>query len=178
MHMIHRAAATLLLATLGVVGLQGVVGAQGYPGTLVGADSTITLVNQTVGSTFTITACGYANGSTVTIVVNGTADATVTAEGGCVSFTGVVTDPHLAIDGGTPISVAYGDSTVTAVGVGPLGGTITDAVTVPIVETTSPAPIAFTGADIAGMVLGGLALIALGVGTVIFSRRRRTALSE
>jgi hypothetical protein len=57
----------------------------------------------------------------------------------------------------------------TGAGPGPIGGSTTPT----RVATTAGGAIAFTGADIAGMVLGGLALIAAGTGLRVYVRRRR-----
>jgi hypothetical protein len=180
------------VAAISVLGLQGAAGADsganGYPGTTVTANdngtAVTTIITQAVGSTFTETACGFAPPpptNVVTLTIDGGTLGSTTEDAGsdgCITFTGTVTDPHLSVDGGTPVEVAYGNSTVTASGVGPTGATVTATFTVPIAAAAAPAsPLAFTGADIMAMVIGGLALVALGFLVVTFARRRKVAIS-
>jgi hypothetical protein len=185
-------AAIMGVAAISVLGLQGAAGADsgsnGYPGTTVTANdngtAVTTVITQAVGSTFTETACGFAVTTppgTVTFTVDGgtlTASSEPVGDDGCVTFTGTVTDPHLSIDGGPAIEIAYGNSTITASGIGPNGNTVTATFTVPVAAAAAPStPLAFTGADIMAMVIGGLALVALGFLVVTFARRRKVAIS-
>jgi hypothetical protein len=139
--------------------------------------------NQLVATSFSGTLCGFAPGTVFNLYVNGTVDAQGTAaSNGCVTFTGVVTDPHLALNGGTPVPVNFGSNVVSAIGTSSLGGTQSDTYTFDIVEASAAsaasaagAGLAFTGADIAGMSVAGLALIAFGFLVLRFSRRRTLA---
>jgi hypothetical protein len=140
----------------------------------------VNLGNQPIGNTFTVTLCGFAPGATVTLAVNGTVDASVVAgSGGCVTLTGVVSDPHIAVNGGTPVAVGLGANAITATGISAGGGTQTDTADLTVVTTAAaaatPSGLAFTGADIMAVVIGGLALIALGFLVLTFARRRTTA---
>jgi Na+/H+-translocating membrane pyrophosphatase len=56
--------------------------------------------------------------------------------------------------------------------------TTTTTTTAPKTAPSTAATIAFTGADIAGMATGGLALIGLGGLLLLVSRRRRNATGE
>jgi hypothetical protein len=168
------------VVVMAVIGFQGVSGAQPYEGNVVASDGTTTVAAQVVttgtSSTWTATACGFASGATVTFTINGTVEGTTPAgSDGCAILSGVTSDPSISINGGTPVSVPYGNSTVSVSGVGPTGATVTDTIIVPVVApaASSAAPLAFTGADIAAMVVGGLALIALGFLVLTFSRRRK-----
>src|SRR5580700_7290934 len=101
MRNLQRLAATLGVAAIGLLGLQNVAGAAGYPGgTTSGGSSNVAGPSQAVGSSFSGTLCGYAPGTPVILTLDGTAVDTLSAgANGCITFTGVVSDPHLAIDG-------------------------------------------------------------------------------
>lgn len=180
MKTLQRMLGVSAVVIMAVIGFQGVSGAQPYEGNVVASDGTTTVTAQVVSagtsSTWTATACGFATGATVTFTINGTVEGTAAANSsGCVILNGVTSDPSISINGGTPVSVPYGNSTVSVSGVGPTGATVTDTIIVPVVApaASSAAPLAFTGADIAAMVVGGLALIALGFLVLTFSRRRK-----
>ncbi|HEY3845183.1 MAG TPA: hypothetical protein VGL48_18190 [Acidimicrobiales bacterium] len=168
------------LVAMGTLGLQTASGAAaGYPGaTTNGGSSSQALSTVDVGGSFGGTVCGYQPGSIVTFDVDGTADATATANsGGCATFTGHATDPHLSVLGGAPITVSYGSNQIGATGTSSTGGMQTDTVVVPLAAsdtsaTTSSAGLALTGADIMAMVIFGMALMALGFLILTFSRRR------
>jgi hypothetical protein len=166
--------------TIGVLGFQGVAGAAGYPGPITGS------VTETVGATFGGSWCNFAPGASVTFVVNGSADGPVLIADskGCVTFTASVTDPHLAVNGGTPIPAVFGANTIAGTGAAAGGGSVTNTETVTIVQGAAPATtptstsssssgLAFTGADVAGLVIGAAVLLALGFGFVTVSRRRK-----
>jgi hypothetical protein len=113
----------------------------------------------------------------VTLSLNGTSVESVSAgANGCITFTGAVTDPHLSINGLTPIAVSTGAQEITATGTSSNGGTQTDTYTFTIATAAAAASgLAFTGADIAGMSIAGLALIAVGLLAVRVARRRTLA---
>jgi hypothetical protein len=168
--------------TIGVLGLQGVAGAAGYPGPISGS------VTETIGSSFSGSWCNYAPGAGVAFAVNGAADGpNLTANGGgCVTFTASVTDPHIAVNGGTPIPAVFGANSITGTGAAAGGGTVTNTETVNIVQAAAPATstpassssgLAFTGADVAGLVIGAGVLLALGFGFLTISRRRKASSS-
>ena len=174
------------IGALSVLGLQmGAGAAPGYPGTttttVAPAAPTTISISAVVGTSFSGTFCGFSPGATVTLSINGTPDATVAAgSNGCVSFTASVTDPHLALNGGTPVAVPLGGNTITASGTSATGGTISDVENVDVLPAAAPAasasaPLAFTGADIMATVVGGLALIAFGFLVLTFTRRRRAS---
>jgi hypothetical protein len=176
---LHRLAVVVGSLTIGVLGFQGVAGAAGYPGPITGS------ITETIGATFAGTWCNFAPGTTVTFSVNGSPDGTATADAkGCVTFSVSVTDPHLAVNGGTPIAAVFGANSVSGTGAAAGGGSVTNTETVTIVQTASPSTagastsssgLAFTGADVMALVIGALALMALGFLVLTFSRRRRTA---
>jgi hypothetical protein len=144
-------------------------------------------VTETVGATFGGSWCNFAPGASVTFVVNGSADgpALIADSKGCVTFTASVTDPHLAVNGGTPIPAHFGPgNTIAGTGAAAGGGSVTNTEFVTIVQTAAPATtptstsssssgLAFTGADVAGLVIGAAVLLALGFGFVTVSRRRK-----
>jgi hypothetical protein len=186
MRQLRVIAMTVGLVTMGIFGLQAGAGAQsGYPGITVTAGGTITVVTQYVGDTFYVTACGYGNGDSITfsVPVNGVETPVGKATAGTNGCgTGVVTisDPHLSVNGGTPAPIPYGTTALEATGLSPTGGTVTDTINVPVAESSAAAAgsssgLAFTGADIMGVVVGGLALIAMGYMILTFVRRRSTA---
>lgn len=195
-----KLAAVAGMATLGILGFQASVGAA-TPTTYQGTTTTTTTtapsstttttapsgttttlapatptvaVSCGVGSTCSVTVCGFSSGVTISITVNGQADGTATVGGsGCATLSISVTDPHISVDGAALIAVPVGTSTVTASGAAPSGATQVDSVQVTIPGSSNNNGLAFTGADIVGMVVGGLALIAVGFLVLMFTRRRR-----
>jgi hypothetical protein len=201
MRQISKLAAIIGIATIGVLGLQGAAGAQsGYPGptttttttpaeVTVQANGTTTTATVTVGpggsEVVTADVCGYAKGSAVTVTVDGTV-VYVSAAGsnGCLFLTITISDPSISINGSPAVTVPYGTATIAASGVSPTGAAVTDTVDIPVASPTavvtsapptssSSSGLAFTGADIAAMTVGALALIALGFLLVTVARRRR-----
>ncbi len=167
--------------------LSGPAGAVGYPPST-GNNTTCSFsASVTLNTTITVTVtCVFAPGSTITITFNGAAYSTATAPAnGILIETFTASDPHISLNGGPLIATSYGAvNTVVASGTNPQGGTnvATTLVTIPAPASqaaapsaTSSGPLAGTGAEIAGMVGGGLALIGLGILALMFSRRRRTA---
>jgi hypothetical protein len=150
-----------------------------------------------IGNTCVIVFSGFAPGTTVAFFVNGISAGPgtdrVADANGQVTCVITVTDPHVSANGGPPIAVPFGNVIITAVGLAPGGGPITVPATVFIPGGSSTTPtttvlsatgggssssgsggsLAFTGADIAATVVGGAALIALGLGLLTFTRRRR-----
>ncbi len=171
---------------VGALAFPGVAGAAsgGYPPPTIPNTSCSYTESVNVNSTITVTpACTFAPGSTITITFNGSAYGTATAPpSGQFVETFTATDPHLALNGGTPIETAFGAvNTIVASGTNPSGGTnvATTLVTIPTTVTAAAVTpsVAFTGADIMAMVIGALALLALGFLVLIFSRRRSTSSS-
>jgi hypothetical protein len=180
MRKFQQLAAIVGVLVIGSFGLQSAAGAAaGYPGTA----TTVNLGTLPVGQSFSATLCGYASGAIVSVEINGQTESSATADSsGCVTLSGVVSDPHVSVDGGTPIAVTTGATDViTGAGVNSAGQTITGTATLIVAAAATPASsttgtgssgLAFTGADIMAMVVGGLGLIALGFLTLTFSRRR------
>jgi hypothetical protein len=179
------------LVLIGVFGLQAVAGAQdsGYPGSTSDNGSSQTLATVIVGSDFSGKACGYVQatpttpGTLVTFKLpDGTVLGTATSDStGCAAFKGTTEDPHISLNGGPLVSVNYGNSTILATGIGVDGNSITDTITVPLAPPADPpadppaaAGLAFTGADIMALVIGGIALVAIGFLILTFVRRRTT----
>jgi hypothetical protein len=131
-----------------------------------------------VGASATVTAsCTFAPGSTITITLNGAAYSTATAPAsGVFTETFTATDPHIALNGGPAVETAFGaTNTFVASGVNADGASnvSTTLVTIPATgTTTSSSPLAFTGADLAAVVVGGALLLAMGFALVMFARRR------
>jgi hypothetical protein len=156
-----------------------------------------------IGQTCVITFSGFAPGTTVAFFVNGISAGPGTNRvadvNGQVTCTVTITDPHVSANGGPPIAVPFGNVIITAVGLAPGGAPITVPATLFIPGGSSTTPtttvlssgtsgssgsssssgsgssgsLAFTGADIAATVVGGLALMGLGLGLVTFTRKRR-----
>jgi hypothetical protein len=209
----HKVRAAMLVATLGVAGVVGLAvpafaATTGYPGTTTTTTTTAPPVAHTgalgsktnpivvtTGSTVTIpigngsttiSIAGFAPGSTAKISVNGvTLSITITADAqGNLLVTFTITDPHMSINGSTPIPVNTGANSIALTGTAPSGAAVTKTFTVTIPSTaastgtagssssSSSGSLAFTGADIAATVVGGLLLLALGTLLVVFTRRR------
>jgi hypothetical protein len=183
---LQRVLAVSAVLVIGSLGVQGLAGAQPYQGTVVASNGTQTVVAQVVtigtSATWTATACGFAYPGTATFTIAGTADGTASVDSeGCAVLNGTTQgEPHMSINGGALVAVPYGNATVVVSGLNPSGGANTDTIIVPIVApsaSSTAAPLAFTGADIAAIVVGGLALVSLGFLVLTFTRRRRRATS-
>jgi hypothetical protein len=138
---IHRIAAAMGIAFIGVVGLELSAGAASanYAGTTtttttVPTTTPPTVVPGTSPNTYDVTVGNsvagqicptppFTDGATVSFFIGTTPAGTGTASGGCVNFTGTASDPHLSINGGPAIAVVYGANTVTATGADATGGT-------------------------------------------------------
>jgi hypothetical protein len=176
-----------------------VAAAPGYPGTTtttvappVTTPSTITITlasggteTISIGQTDTVTITGGTPGATYAISIDGTSTGlSITADAnGNVTITIAVTDPHISVDSSTPDPAVVGTNTILLVPTS--GATLTDYVIIPASTTavagssgsggtvaTSSGSLAFTGADIAATVVGGIALLAVGTLLVVFTRRR------
>ncbi|HVX19844.1 MAG TPA: hypothetical protein VHB02_00680 [Acidimicrobiales bacterium] len=200
------AVAALTVGSLAAVGL-GSAGAAttGYPGTTttttaptttttagkgapgsptnpipVGTGVTITIA---VGSgTVYVVLTGFPPNVTISFTINGTPYSVTTSSTptGSVEFSITVTDPHISLNGGTPVVANTGDNPVTVSGGGvsktfivniPATAATTSTGSGTGTSTTSTS-LAFTGADIAATVVGGLLLVAIGTLLVVFTRRR------
>ena len=154
-----------------------------------------------VGSVISVSVtCNFDPGSTITITLNGAAYGTATAPatGTFVETFAATAGPSVSLNGGPAVATTYGAvNTFVASGTNPGAGTnvattlvtITPAGVVSSPATATPGTatatasatpvtssgLAFTGADIAAMVIGGLGLVAIGVVIVISSRRRKAA---
>lgn len=128
----------------------------------------------TPGTKVTLSGTGYMPNSTVTLLVYSEPQVlTTVVTDGTGSFTVEVTVP----DG-----LAAGQHTVVASGIDPLGNVRT--MTLPITVTggttgsggtTGAGGLAYTGADIAGPMIGGVAALAVGAGLLVAARRRSAA---
>ena len=153
-----------------------------------------------VGQTLTVNLTGCAPGTAFSITINGvSASLTVTSDGsGHITLVIAVTDPHISVNGSTPVPSVFGTNAVVLT---PASGPATTVnVIIPSSATaaatgsssagssgsaggassgssggtvaTSSGSLAFTGADIAATVVGGIALLAIGTLLVVFTRRR------
>jgi hypothetical protein len=152
----------------------------GYPGTTTTTTGSAVPQNITltigVGGSQTATLCGFAPLSSISLGINGTSDGTASADSnGCVTVTYIVTDPHISANGGPAVTAAFGSNVSTVSGESSSGLSLTDDVTI-IIPASAVTPagsgLAFTGADIAAMVVGGLLLIGLGGVLIMVARRR------
>ena len=177
---LRKSAAGAALAVIGVLALGSLAGAQtsGYPGPVTAANTTNTqTVVIAVGSSLAVSACGFDPGTSVA-PFGLTADST-----GCVSILiSVGSGPAISVEGGAGSAAIYGlnPNVTTLTGANTQGGTQTDFVNVDIpTSATGPASssnnLAFTGADIMAMVIGGLGLVAIGFLVLTFVRRRSNA---
>jgi hypothetical protein len=171
---LQKLAATAGLVAISVLGLQAMAGAQssGYPGTIVPGTSSVTitlaLTTSANGTASPVTVCGFEPGSTTNYGVANAA--------GFVTLTITGFDPSFSVNGGPKITAVFGlnSNAVAVTGVNTTGGTQTDLVNV-ILTAPSNSGLAFTGADILAMVVGGLGLIAVGFLILTFVRRRHVA---
>jgi hypothetical protein len=135
-----------------------------------------------VGTSYTTTAtCTFEPGTPIIITLNGVAYSTAVAPAsGIFTWVVVVTgDPDIALSGDPAVAAAFGATeTFVASGTNPAGATntATAIITIPtsaaVSSTSTTAPLAFTGADIAATVFGGVALLIMGIALTVFARRR------
>jgi hypothetical protein len=149
------------------------------------ASVTVTVANTSSNPvTGTLTAsCTFAPGATVTIN-NAGANQTAPAGGdGTLTISYAATDPSISIDNGAFQPAVAGVNTITATGVNSNGGTNTATFLIDLITPSSATGagsgsgtgsggLAFTGADLAALVAASLALILMGSGVVIYTRRR------
>jgi fimbrial isopeptide formation D2 family protein len=138
---------------------------QGTPQCAVTGTDTCTVTN-TSGSTWTF-AVDLAAGNTATVTFSAKVAATAT---GSIVNTATITTGPCNTTSGCSSTVSNPIPPVTSP-----AATTTTTTTPPVVK---PSAIAFTGADIAGMAAGGLALVGLGGFLVLLSRRRRRSAGE
>jgi hypothetical protein len=165
--------------------------ASGYPPPTVPNTSCSASEALAVGSSVTVrVTCLFAANATVTVTANGGAYNSGTADGsGVFTEVIVVSDPHVALNGGPAVATQVGGTTTfVATGPNPSGGTntATTLVTVPAAAGTGASTasgsgsgagsasgsLAFTGADLAAAVIAGLSLLAMGTMIVLYARRR------
>jgi hypothetical protein len=141
---------------------------------------------QSSGTPTTVTlgeTCAFADNSTVALSYEGTPLPSVTAGStGLISVTASAEDPSLSFNGGTYYPASYSSvNTLTATGTNSAGGsnTATFLITLSPPASTSASTtsgsgggLAFTGADLAALIAGGLALLLLGTGVVLYTRRQ------
>jgi hypothetical protein len=186
-------AVTLALSTAPTLAPAGAVPTTNYPpSTTTTAKPDNPFYNTTSGTASTVTVgqngsylvTGFTPGATVTITVVTALDTRVLTavadSNGDVTITVNWLDPHVSVNGSSPIPANYGQVTITVTGPGP-SGTVTQnaffnlvATTTAATTTTSGGGLSFTGSDIAAMTLGALVLIAAG-GVLVLSPRRREA---
>jgi hypothetical protein len=165
---------------IGGLGFAGVASAaSGYPPPTTGGTSCSLSESINVGSSASLNpSCRFAPGSTVTITLNGAAYDTLTVPAsGVLAETLTATDPHVALNGGTVVATKYGETNVfVASGTNPAGASnvVTTLATIPAAVSSSAAAsgLAFTGSYVMAMVMGSLAVVALGFLILTFSRRR------
>jgi hypothetical protein len=171
----------LLLTASGVAGASGSSSPTPPSSTTCSTSSTLTVkqnaapVSASLGET-----CAFAPNSQVTLAYAGSQLTPVTTDSsGLISLAISAKDPEISINGGAYQSAVYGLNTITASGTNPAGGANTatfviDLVTVSVATSASSTSggLAFTGADLAAMVIGGLILVALGTAAVAYARRR------
>ncbi len=190
-----------LLSTLGVLGAMAALGATAsaasaaaYPPPS-GGGSVVTIPNPGSG---TCQATGFGPGTPYSVAYSGGGTTVSPYLTGTTPGTGNIpltvqasdpSNPHLSLNGGPTVPAGSTGNTFTLTGTTSTGSARSFSCTVNIqqpqaissVSPTSPSAItstssskslAFTGADIALMVLGGLALVGAGGALVIGTRRR------
>ena len=187
---IGSAAAVLVFGVSGLlVSLPGTAGAAGSTSPTTNSTptscSTSTTINLAVSNTASSPAtasvsatCAFAPGAAVSIsFLNTTQSATADATTGILTLNLAATDPALGVNGGALQTAVFGVNTITATGNNASGGTNTATFLVNLVNpnatgANSGSGLAFTGADLAALIGAALALILMGAGVVIFTRRR------
>lgn len=144
-------------------------------------NSSLTVTGTTpVTETLTVpSTCTFAANSSVTVAYQGNTLETVTADGGGnISVVLSATDPHFSVDGGAQQTASVGSNSIVASGTNASGATNTATFLVDLEQpggatgSGSGGGLAFTGADLAALVGAALALILLGTGIVLYTRRR------
>jgi hypothetical protein len=118
--------------------------------------------------------CTFAPHSPVNLTFAGTTLTGVSADAnGLISVSVSGEDPQLSFNGGPYMTAVYGVNTLTATGTNASGGTNTATFLVDLVAPASGGGggLAFTGADLAALVAAALALILLGGGVMLYTRR-------
>jgi hypothetical protein len=168
--------------------------ASGYPGTTTvttvpgstnpggGTQPCVSTVTIYSGNSAVVVLTGCSPNSTFAISIDGmAAGVTANSDGaGNVTLTIAASDPHLSVNGSTPVPATYGSNTVTLANTsGGAGGTVN--VNIPNATTSalgtsgsgsSAGSLAFTGADLLALIIGALFLLAMGTLLVVFTRRR------
>ncbi len=189
---IGSAVAVLVLGVSGLlIALPGTAGAAGSTSPTTGATptscSSSTTINLTAASTSAAPAttsvsatCAFAPGATVSISFLGaTQSATADPTTGILTLNLSATDPALSVNGGAFQTTTLGVTTITATGNNTSGGTNTATFLVDLVNPSSNGNgLAFTGADLAALIGAALALILMGAGVVIFTRRRAASVQK
>jgi hypothetical protein len=121
--------------------------------------------------------CAFTPNSSVTISFQGTTVTTATADAtGLISLSVTANDPSISINGGAAQTAVYGVNTFVATGTNASGATNTATFLIDLEQAATPAtpstPLAFTGADLAALIAAALALVLLGTGVVLYTRRR------
>jgi hypothetical protein len=159
------------------------------------ASVTVTSANTSSNpATGSLTAsCTFANNTPVTISNGGSSQSTTSDGSGGLDLNYSATDPTLSVDGGPFEPAQYGVNTVVATGNNPAGGTNTATFLIDIVNpnastgassasgsatVSASGGLAFTGADLAALIAAALALILMGSGVVIYTRRRAAAVAK
>jgi hypothetical protein len=124
--------------------------------------------------------CAFAPNSSVTLSFGSTSLPATTADSnGLITVSVSGKDPSLSFNGGAYMTAVYGVNTLTASGLNSGGGTNTATFLIDLTNTsTSPSSptggsgLAFTGADLAALIAAALALILLGSGVVLYTRKQ------
>jgi hypothetical protein len=189
---IGSAAAVALGVSGLILALPGSAGAAGSTSPPAGAVPTSCSVSTTIdvnaasttsapATTSLTSTCSYTPGSTVSLSFLGTTQtATADATTGLLTLKLSATDPSLSVNGGAFQAAVYGVNTITATGNNASGGANSATFLIDIENPTATASgsgggLAFTGADLAALVAAALALIVMGSGVVIYTRRRAGA---
>jgi hypothetical protein len=170
-------ASGLLFATSGAAGASG-SGSPPTSGTPTTCSTSSSLTLPASGSAVSASlgeTCAFTPNSPVTLSFGGTSLTGVNADGnGLISVSVSGEDPQLSFNGSPYMSAVYGVNTLTATGTNASGGTNTATFLVDLVQPSSSSGggLAFTGADLAALVAAALALILLGSGVMLYTRRQ------
>jgi hypothetical protein len=177
---LQRVAVAVGILVIGALGFQGAVGAASEhpPHSTVGTTCSASVSIGADRSTTVDPQCDFAPGSAVAITLNGAPYATVTAPAtGIMAETFAATDQHIAMNGGAPRQTQIGEANIfVASGANPAGApnVATTLVTIPAAGsmTLAASDVAFTGPHVMALIMGSLAMLALGFLVLTFLRRR------
>ena len=180
MRVLRRVAVAVGILVIGVLGFHGAVDAasEHAPHATVGTTCSVSVSIGADRSTTVDPRCDFAPGSAIAITLNGAPYATVTAPAtGIIAETFAATDQHIALNDGAPRPTQFGEANIfVASGANRAGrpNVATTLVTIPAAGSIALAAsdVAFTAPHVMALIMGSLAMLALGLLVLTFLRRR------